>query len=591
MNAKFLISNFRFRHSKPFLNGIYLIIGWIAIVLVGQCVFNREFEAFEWFAAIWLWIGILLVRPTLCIPFIILTYPAFMCESRRAWAWVQPVMVWIFFARILIENKFTRKQFLYICLTGTIVFVLSWPLNAGELLTKLRAFPKSELFFQWLGPHAVWAIFPFRQSVDRAMIAMVCAGVIISGRYFSSRRIWTALWLCALLCLLEAFAGVLLPWQEPHLFLGTTNYGCGGGYLFNGAGFNISFFTICLILGIPWFFVRTAHNKFESAKLGLIGLLLPTLIIPQKAFVFASVALMITAIAVILMSILSRKRSRRKIAVRPDISRRWIYRILIFVLSLGVSIAWFCKMGIMDQESRIRERVNMRLNRFFYVSVNRSVKKKAQSQKSTDSKPLQMKEKADKKSLERQYTETPDAESGTINQQGEKHTLMSKISKKLERRLTNYNIARGSMWMLGLRTSFKHYFWRGAGAGTWARFHRSQPRPYRAYFAHMHNTYLDLIFEYGVMPMLIVFLLCAVAFFRIAFSSSGPSRLWVFYLIGVAVMAMGQHLFYAFTSMCLLLPAFIILPLSLKDTVSVGRHDTEKNPGSTEQDPPAPSKG
>ena len=118
------------------------------------------------------------------------------------------------------------------------------------------------------------------------------------------------------------------------------------------------------------------------------------------------------------------------------------------------------------------------------------------------------------------------------------------------------------MWFLGLRASIKHDIWRVAGAGTWARFHKNQPRATRTYFAHMHNTYLDLIFEYGLIPMLMIYLLCAVAVVRIAVWGV-VNRLWLFYLLGIAVMALGQHLFYAFTSMCLLLPVFIIIPKAL----------------------------
>ena len=75
----------------------------------------------------------------------------------------------------------------------------------------------------------------------------------------------------------------------------------------------------------------------------------------------------------------------------------------------------------------------------------------------------------------------------------------------------------------------------------------------------MHNTYLDLLFEYGVIPMMILYGLCALAFFRIAFVQSGVSRLWLLYLVPVVIMALGQHLFFAFTHLCLLLPAFILI--------------------------------
>jgi len=75
----------------------------------------------------------------------------------------------------------------------------------------------------------------------------------------------------------------------------------------------------------------------------------------------------------------------------------------------------------------------------------------------------------------------------------------------------------------------------------------------------MHNMYLDLVFEYGVIPMLLIYGLCAVAFFRIALGYGGVSRLWLLYLVPLAILATGQHLLYAFTHLCLLLPAFMLI--------------------------------
>lgn len=79
----------------------------------------------------------------------------------------------------------------------------------------------------------------------------------------------------------------------------------------------------------------------------------------------------------------------------------------------------------------------------------------------------------------------------------------------------------------------------------------------------MHNTYLDLMFEYGLVPMLIVFILCGVAVVRMAFFPGGPGRLWLFYLVPLAVMALGQHLFFSFTHLCLMMPAFVLLARTL----------------------------
>jgi hypothetical protein len=89
------------------------------------------------------------------------------------------------------------------------------------------------------------------------------------------------------------------------------------------------------------------------------------------------------------------------------------------------------------------------------------------------------------------------------------------------------------------------------------------------YFAHMHNTYLDLIFEYGVVPMVLLFGAAGVAFFRILWGRGGVPRFWILYFVGLTVVAIGQHLLFAFTSMCLLLPAFILVPHAL---VATGRN-------------------
>ena len=102
----------------------------------------------------------------------------------------------------------------------------------------------------------------------------------------------------------------------------------------------------------------------------------------------------------------------------------------------------------------------------------------------------------------------------------------------------------------------------GHGAGTWARYEKAQPRPYRAYYAHMHNLYLDLMFEHGVVFVALLLAACAAAVLRVCFLAE-HNRLWLFYLAGVAVMALGQHLFYAFSTVCLLLPGLVGVPYLL----------------------------
>jgi hypothetical protein len=62
---------------------------------------------------------------------------------------------------------------------------------------------------------------------------------------------------------------------------------------------------------------------------------------------------------------------------------------------------------------------------------------------------------------------------------------------------------------------------------------------------------------------------------KIVLVHGATSRLWVFYLMGAAVMALGQRLFFAFTTVCLLLPVFIIVPKAL---VASGRAQTSPSP-------------
>jgi O-antigen ligase len=78
----------------------------------------------------------------------------------------------------------------------------------------------------------------------------------------------------------------------------------------------------------------------------------------------------------------------------------------------------------------------------------------------------------------------------------------------------------------------------------------------------MHNTYLDLTFEYGLVPMALFFALAAIALGRLAVSAGG-AKVWLFYLAGIGAVAMGQHLLYSFSSMVATLPAAMVLSREL----------------------------
>lgn len=118
--------------------------------------------------------------------------------------------------------------------------------------------------------------------------------------------------------------------------------------------------------------------------------------------------------------------------------------------------------------------------------------------------------------------------------------------------------ARGPMWRMGFRAVVRKP-WLGHGAGTWARYQKGLRRSSSKYYAHMHSTYLDLMFEYGLVVTVALLLLCVFGVLRTALMPGSGNRLWLFYFAGVAVIALGQHLFYAFTSMCLLLPGAVLL--------------------------------
>ena len=118
------------------------------------------------------------------------------------------------------------------------------------------------------------------------------------------------------------------------------------------------------------------------------------------------------------------------------------------------------------------------------------------------------------------------------------------------------------MWALGMRHSWEEGFWRGSGAGTWAKFHYKH-RIARMYFAHMHNTYLGLVFEYGVVPMVLTYLLVAFLLSRLLRGITGQSRMWMLYFAGLSALAMGFDLFYdPFSNYGLVLLGVVVLAKS-----------------------------
>jgi hypothetical protein len=130
---------------------------------------------------------------------------------------------------------------------------------------------------------------------------------------------------------------------------------------------------------------------------------------------------------------------------------------------------------------------------------------------------------------------------------------------RVQQILAHIDPARAHMWSLGARHISSTGLWRGEGAGTWARFHRSQPRPSSLYFAHMHNTYLDLAFEYGLIPLILAGLLILTGLLRLLLGRTRQPRIWMLYFAGMGIVALGQHLFFSFFSICLVIPGVLVL--------------------------------
>jgi hypothetical protein len=532
-----------------------IVWGWVAILLAGQCLLNIECNSFEWLAALCLWVGMLLVRPSMCLPLVILACPAFMCENRRAWAWVQPVMLWIFFFRVLIENKFTLRQYLTICLAATAVLFLSWPDNAGYLLYRSAQYERCNLFGYWIGPHAVWSIFPFRQCVDRALLAALAAGLLVSKRYFNSRKIWNALWISACMLACATLLINILPWQELHRFLGTTNAGKYGGRLFHGTGFNVTYTVFVMLLGIPWYFIGLGKS-LNTYKWCWIPTLIPLIALTQKAFLLGVISFILLA-TVFAVGFCLRKTCRptRRLHSSPR-GCVWI-KIAIVSVALSLSAAWFFNNDILDQSSLLRRVIERHLVGLSLCSPSPKSHsmKEERTRKASKSKVVRSKKTAEGSSAKKEASPA---------QYGPHSSLAT--------RLKRMDPVRWHMWKLAVNKSRKDYIFKGAGAGKWAMYHKTQPRPYRPYYAHLHNTYLDLMFEYGVLPMLLFYLLWAIAVFKIAVFGVA-NRLWLYYFAAIAMMALGQHLLYAFTSMVLLLPALVVIPRALVAPIRKKRID------------------
>ncbi len=496
------------------------------LLLLGQALSPVEIPAVEWLSITWLLAGMWLVRRGTCLPLLLLTCPAFLCNPAKPWAWAQPLVALLFLIRILLDNPQPRRNLLRVLLVGAIMGWASWPSESGQHITEALAFPLGQLSLQWLHPGATWAIFPFRQTADRVLLAMLCAAIWNHKPYLHTPRIWRALFAGGLTSLAISIFSALVPWHTPHVFLGTTNFASYGPYLLHGAGDNACHLPILLAAAMPWFLVPLRYRT-PWHHLGLAGLLPPLYFLLQRSLSLMVLVLLVSAIFLTAHALTQQTLRRRFLhrirglqAVRKPI-------LLCLFLCLAVSTAWAWSKGLGDPSSRLRQTIRYAL---------------AQHGNPKPPAPAYGNISTDPKDGKASSTAEPAA-----------------WPPRLESFLARFDPARASMWSLAIQHASHDGLWHGQGAGTWARFHRSQPRPDRLYFAHLHNTYLDLVFEYGLIPMLCVFAWGAICLWRLASGKTGIPRVWLLYFATLATVAVGQHLLFPFSYQCLLLPGILVL--------------------------------
>jgi hypothetical protein len=561
--------------NKQLLSQI-VITGWCLLVIAGQGIFSSEIKWLEYFSVLWVISGILLIEASDAIGLLILTYPAFMCEKHREWAWVQPLLVLAFLFRILFfDSQLSRIKKLTVCLVGVITLVVSLPSDATELIGKLFLLPERQAVLLLARPDASWFTFPLRASIDRALIAMLVTVAVIGRTMFSSHRIWLAWWLSAVIAIVTTLCGVLLPWQKPHHFLGTTNYPFHEMRLFHGPGYNIHFFSLLVIISLPSFFLPV-HDKLFYLRLASIGVLPPILFIHQRAFTLSILMILLCSILFILLRHLERGYNPFLSAINSPGSVK-LKHVVCLVSGLLLTCAWFIKMGGLDSNSLIRQQLSRRWKTFFTMDA---IESSGVILPSTNKKPSLPSTPPISISGGDSVSRTPVGNNSTDKANDIACTSsppiivtnvpsMSGVSQDrrklplpyhLKNWIIHYDPARGEMWWLCIKTCVEKYLWYGAGAGTWGRFHRLQPRPKKhPYYAHLHNTYLDIMFEYGIIPSVVIFMLCAMACFKIISGKTCISRYWLFYIIGAGVMAAGQHLLYSFSTTVLIFPIFVVI--------------------------------
>lgn len=539
-----------------------VFVGWTVLIIAGQWLLPFESRALQWVATLWMWAGIWIVRRPACLPFLLMTLPVFLCEIHRSWAWAQVGMAWWFLLRLVLEDRPTRREWIALLIIGAAVGFLSWPLDQADRFTDLARFTAAQKWHQWFHPQATWALFPFRQTADRVLIAWLCILLLGRAEYFSTRRLAGAFVYAAVMTLLANYASTLIPWHEAHRFLGTSNFGAFKGRLMHGAGYNQHYLSVIVTLGLPWFFLPLAR-KYRARTIGWIGLLPPLLLLQQLAFRAAVVAMLLLAVAMwspVLFSRVKRKQIARHYRLRAGDGRRMA---LILLASLAVTMGWALRLGVASELSLLKLQLQYTYTRMSPEERYEKGRQLLESDRVSEQRKKRIASKMKKQARKMeaaQQAERARPEESALGDESGADVESGGISDRLE----EVDAFRMHMWRLAWTHSREHHLWRGAGAGTWAPFHRSHPRAYRIYYAHTHNTYIDLLFEYGIIPTALAGLAVLIGLIRLACGRVRAGRIWLFYFAGAGVLAMGQHLFYAFTTQIALIPGIVLILRALR---------------------------
>lgn len=493
--------------------------GWLAILLSGQLLVPVTVPALEAFAAAWLFAGVLLVRRTFCLPWLLLSAPAFFCPVDRSWAWVQIVMLGLMVVRIVATQSLSRRVWLQVAAAVLLVTALGWPQQAGALVREWARITDPGRIEQFVFAKGTWAAYPFRVLADRALWAVALVLLWRVPGWFSSRRTLNALYLAGLTALVAAYGAVVLPWHEHHRFLGTSNFGVYESFPLHGAGYNAFYLPA---LALPALAAATMPlGRLRWAHLGTLLLWVPAIFGGERIAIVGLLGALAGCVALVARGAFFR-------AGRVAMCRRWrlhtrraaVPCLIALVASAGIVGWWAVHILHSDQADVLRQR--------FGGAGLASLKKDVA------------------------YG------SAATNLLAAADTPPRDIFERTERFLAPYDQARAHLWSLGLRTTWHHHLVIGHGAGTFGRFHKTQPRPSELSFVNMHNSWLDLAFEYGALAC--VLFLAAIAFGLLRMAAQPLVRPAIPLILAALAAGMGHNLFFA-TAMLFMMTAVILIPM------------------------------